>query len=58
MTSVQRRALPVMPAGREDVIVAGGVILQRVIRRFGFGRVTVSESDILDGLAAGISEAV
>ena len=57
MTSSERRALPVMPPGREDVIVAGGVILQRVMRRFGFGRVVVSESDILDGLVASMVEA-
>jgi len=56
MSASERRALPVMPPGREDVIVAGGIILQRVMRRFGFGRVVVSESDILDGLVASIAE--
>jgi exopolyphosphatase/guanosine-5'-triphosphate,3'-diphosphate pyrophosphatase len=51
MTSEQRRALPAMPKGREDVIVAGVVILERVMDRFGFGECLVSESDILDGVA-------
>jgi exopolyphosphatase/guanosine-5'-triphosphate,3'-diphosphate pyrophosphatase len=52
MTSAERLDLPAMPAGREDVIVAGTVILQRVMNRFGFGSVLVSECDILDGLMA------
>jgi exopolyphosphatase/guanosine-5'-triphosphate,3'-diphosphate pyrophosphatase len=44
-------ALPVMAPGRGDVIVAGAVELVEVMRRFGFERVLVSETDILDGLA-------
>jgi exopolyphosphatase/guanosine-5'-triphosphate,3'-diphosphate pyrophosphatase len=50
MTTPERAALPVMPPGREDVIVAGAMILQAVMRRFGFDEVLVSESDILDGI--------
>ncbi len=49
-TSPERSELPAMPKGREDVIVAGAVILERIMVRFGFGVVTVSEADILDGL--------
>jgi exopolyphosphatase/guanosine-5'-triphosphate,3'-diphosphate pyrophosphatase len=44
-------ALPVMARGRGDVIVAGAVVLVAVMRRFGFERALVSETDILDGLA-------
>jgi len=51
MTSPQRRELPVMPPGREDVIVAGLVILERVMDRLGHAEVLVSETDILDGTA-------
>ena len=51
MTTPERAALPVMAPGRGDVIVAGGVILTTVMRRFGFERALVSETDILDGLA-------
>jgi exopolyphosphatase/guanosine-5'-triphosphate,3'-diphosphate pyrophosphatase len=47
----ERAAIPVMAPGRGDVIVAGGVILTAVMRRFGFERALVSETDILDGLA-------
>ncbi|MEX2457488.1 MAG: DUF501 domain-containing protein [Actinomycetota bacterium] len=51
MTTPERRALPFMAPGREDVIVAGAAILVRVLERFGFDRTVVSEHDILDGLA-------
>jgi exopolyphosphatase/guanosine-5'-triphosphate,3'-diphosphate pyrophosphatase len=51
MTNDERAALPVMAPGRGDVIVAGGEILVAVMRRFGFDRTLVSETDILDGLA-------
>ena len=51
MTTPERAALPVMAPGREDVIVAGAVVLVAVMRRAGFDRALVSETDILDGLA-------
>ncbi len=51
MTTPERSALPVMAPGRGDVIVAGALILVNVMRRFGFERTLVSETDILDGLA-------
>jgi exopolyphosphatase/guanosine-5'-triphosphate,3'-diphosphate pyrophosphatase len=51
MTTAERAAIPVMAPGRGDVIVAGAVILVEVMRRFGFDRALVSETDILDGLA-------
>jgi exopolyphosphatase/guanosine-5'-triphosphate,3'-diphosphate pyrophosphatase len=49
-TNAERAALPVMAPGRGDVIVAGALTLVRVMRRFGFDRTLVSETDILDGL--------
>ena len=51
MTTEERSAIPVMAPGRADVIAAGAVILVEVMRRFGFERALVSETDILDGLA-------
>jgi exopolyphosphatase / guanosine-5'-triphosphate,3'-diphosphate pyrophosphatase len=51
MTNEERASLPVMVPGRGDVIVAGAMILTGVLRRFGFDRTLVSETDILDGLA-------
>ena len=50
MTSAQRRELPVMAPGREDVIVAGCVILLEIMERWGHDSCLVSERDILDGL--------
>jgi exopolyphosphatase/guanosine-5'-triphosphate,3'-diphosphate pyrophosphatase len=51
MTNEERAAIPVMPKGRGDVIVAGATILVNAMRRFGFDEAIVSETDILDGLA-------
>ncbi len=51
MTNAQRGAIPVMAPGRGEVIVAGAVILLETMRRFGFERTLVSETDILWGLA-------
>jgi len=51
MTNAERAAIPVMPPGRGDVIVAGALVLLRAMERFGFDRALVSETDILDGLA-------
>jgi len=41
-----------MVPGREDVIVGGAMVLDAVMRRFGFDNCLVSEADILDGLVA------
>jgi exopolyphosphatase/guanosine-5'-triphosphate,3'-diphosphate pyrophosphatase len=57
MTRAQRRALPVMPKGREDVIVAGTVILEGVMHRFELDECLVSETDILDGVALDVLRA-
>jgi len=51
MTREQRAAIPVMHPGRVDVIGAGALILDRIMTRFGFAEVLVSEHDILDGIA-------
>lgn len=51
MTTEERRAIPVMAPGREDVIPAGAAILVGVMQRWGFTEAVVSETDILDGLA-------
>ena len=50
MTVADREALGV-PAGRSDVIGAGALILDRVLRRAGADHLLVSDSDILDGIA-------
>jgi exopolyphosphatase/guanosine-5'-triphosphate,3'-diphosphate pyrophosphatase len=50
-TRAERARIPVMHPGRIDVIGAGALILDRVMTRFAFNEVLVSEHDILDGLA-------
>ncbi|PZG42284.1 exopolyphosphatase [Spongiactinospora gelatinilytica] len=50
-THQERAELPVMHPGRVDVIGAGALILDRIVTRFGFADVVVSEHDILDGIA-------
>lgn len=47
----QRADIPVMHAGRVDIIAAGALILDRIVERSGFDDVVVSEHDILDGIA-------
>jgi exopolyphosphatase/guanosine-5'-triphosphate,3'-diphosphate pyrophosphatase len=55
MTHGERAAVPVMHPGRVDVIGAGALILDRIVRRFAFPQVVVSEHDILDGIAWSVS---
>jgi exopolyphosphatase / guanosine-5'-triphosphate,3'-diphosphate pyrophosphatase len=50
----ERRARRGMVPGREDVIVAGAVVLYEVIRRLGANGCLSSEHDILDGLARSV----
>jgi exopolyphosphatase/guanosine-5'-triphosphate,3'-diphosphate pyrophosphatase len=51
MTRAERAAIGVMHPGRVDVIGGGALILDRLMQRFGFDGVLVSEHDILDGMA-------
>lgn len=46
----ERAEIGSLHPGRVDVIGAGALILDRVMRRFGFAEVMVSEHDILDGI--------
>ena len=51
MTVAERRALPFLHPGRADVIGAGALVLDRVLRRTRVAGLVVSEADILDGIA-------
>ncbi|WP_286674219.1 Ppx/GppA phosphatase family protein [Nocardioides sp. LMS-CY] len=51
MTVAERLAIASMHPGRADVIAAGVLILDRVLRRSAVTSLVVSESDILDGIA-------
>lgn len=54
LPTAQIAAFGPMAPGREDVIVAGALILDRMLERYRFDEVLVSEADILDGLALGL----
>jgi exopolyphosphatase/guanosine-5'-triphosphate,3'-diphosphate pyrophosphatase len=50
-THDERAKIGVMHPGRVDVIGAGALILDRIMREYGFADLVVSEHDILDGIA-------
>jgi len=54
-TRAERAADPVIHPGRVDVIAAGSLILDRVMKQFGFAEMVASEHDILDGIAWSIA---
>ena len=56
MTTAQRQAIPTMHPGRADVIVGGGLVLDRVLKRAGVGSVVISEHDLLDGVALSLAD--
>jgi len=51
-TPPQRLEQPGMVKGREDVLVAGLIVLEGVMDRFEVNELLSSESDILDGIVA------
>lgn len=53
--AADRLAYPPIVPGREDVIVAGALVLTRVLARFGFDAVEVRVADLLDGVAARVA---
>ncbi len=59
MTRSQRAALPPMHVGRADVIGGGAIVVEELARelrdRAGIGELTVSEHDILDGIALSLA---
>jgi len=52
LTPSERLLIPGMMAGREDVLVAGLMILDAVMERLAVTTLVTSEDDILDGVAA------
>jgi exopolyphosphatase / guanosine-5'-triphosphate,3'-diphosphate pyrophosphatase len=54
-TRAERAGIGAMHPGRVDVIGAGALVLDLVLRRFGFAAVVASEHDILDGIAWSIA---
>jgi exopolyphosphatase / guanosine-5'-triphosphate,3'-diphosphate pyrophosphatase len=60
MSRAQRAALGPMHAGRADVIGAGAIVIEELAfalrERAGIDALTVSEHDILDGIALSIAD--
>jgi exopolyphosphatase/guanosine-5'-triphosphate,3'-diphosphate pyrophosphatase len=48
----ERRRVPRLDPDRAPVIVTGALIVRQVLRRYGLDRLTYSERDLLDGIAA------
>jgi len=55
-TRSERAAIGAMHPGRVDVIGGGALVLDQIIRRFGFAEVLASEHDILDGIAWSLAQ--
>ena len=55
MSVAERLELPYLHPGRADVIGAGALVLDRILRRASVESLVVSESDILDGIAWSIA---
>lgn len=58
MSAAERAGLGIMHPGRADVIAAGAVILDQIVKRSGANEVTASEHDILDGIAWSLAATV
>ena len=56
MTSAERGRLPGIQPGREDVILAGALIVREACAAFGLDSVRVSEADLLEGAALALAE--
>ena len=50
MTIKEREQVPGLEKGREDIIVAGVVVVDEVMEWFGFGEIVVSDSGLREGL--------
>ena len=50
MTIRKRKDVPGIEEGREDIIAAGALIVRKVMERFGFNEVVVSDNGLREGL--------
>ncbi len=49
-TIAQRRQIPGLEAGREDIILAGAVVVQEIMDRFSFRKMVVSDWGLREGI--------
>jgi exopolyphosphatase/guanosine-5'-triphosphate,3'-diphosphate pyrophosphatase len=50
MEIAQRKHLPGLEPGREDIVLAGGLVTLEIMDTFGFAEFTVSDAGLLEGL--------
>jgi exopolyphosphatase / guanosine-5'-triphosphate,3'-diphosphate pyrophosphatase len=55
-TLAERRAMPGLEKGREDIIVAGAIITQEIMQRFGFPKMIVSDWGLREGIVLDLYE--
>jgi exopolyphosphatase/guanosine-5'-triphosphate,3'-diphosphate pyrophosphatase len=57
-TLEQRRAIPGLEKGREDIILAGAVVTQELMKQFGFSTMLVSDWGLQEGLVLDLYEKI
>ena len=50
MTNKEKKELPGVEEGREDIILAGAMVVYKVMEWFGFNEMTVSDAGLREGL--------
>ena len=55
-TLKERRSLPGLETGREDIILAGAVVTEEVMERFGFSKMLVSDWGLREGIVLDLYE--
>lgn len=55
MTPEQRLRVPGLEKGREDLVVAGILITMKTMELFGFDRLVVCDTGLLEGIFAGMA---
>ncbi len=57
-TLKERRSIPGLERGREDIILAGSVIIQEIMERFGFSEMLVSDWGLREGIVFDLDEKI
>ena len=52
----ERRAMPGLEKGREDIILSGALITQEIMDRFGFSTIIVSDWGLREGIILDLYE--
>jgi exopolyphosphatase/guanosine-5'-triphosphate,3'-diphosphate pyrophosphatase len=57
-TLKERSAMPGVEKGREDIILAGAILTQEIMNRFGFSRMVVSDWGLREGIILDLHERI